>query len=61
MPDPDVSGPVRAQRVPARRPGRSRSRRRPDITRARQRLGWEPRIALHDGLIRTIDDFRGRA
>jgi dTDP-glucose 4,6-dehydratase len=28
--------------------------RRPDITRARNLLGWEPEIALEDGLRRTI-------
>lgn len=34
--------------------------RRPDITRARELLGWEPRIALDDGLTTTIDYFRAR-
>src|SRR5690242_3541509 len=29
--------------------------RRPDITRARELLGWEPRISLREGLQRTID------
>jgi dTDP-glucose 4,6-dehydratase len=29
--------------------------RRPDITRARDLLGWEPQIALEDGLRRTIE------
>ena len=29
--------------------------RQPDITRARQLLGWEPRVELRDGLRRTID------
>ena len=29
--------------------------RRPDIGRARDLLGWEPKIALRDGLRRTID------
>jgi dTDP-glucose 4,6-dehydratase len=32
--------------------------RRPDITRARELLGWEPRVPLDDGLGRTIDYFR---
>jgi nucleoside-diphosphate-sugar epimerase len=32
--------------------------RRPDISRARRLLGWEPRIALRDGLRRTIEFFR---
>jgi dTDP-glucose 4,6-dehydratase len=33
------------------------TRRRPDISRARSRLGWEPRIELRDGLARTRDWF----
>ena len=32
--------------------------RRPDIALARARLGWEPRVALDDGLAATIDYFR---
>lgn len=34
-------------------------RRQPDITRAKQELGWEPKIALDEGLDRTIEYFRG--
>jgi len=33
-------------------------RRRPDIERAKQLLGWEPSVRLSDGLPRTIDWFR---
>jgi len=33
-------------------------RRRPDITLARERLGWEPRVPLREGLARTIAWFR---
>jgi len=33
-------------------------RRRPDITLAREKLSWEPRIALRDGLKRTIEWFQ---
>ena len=33
-------------------------RRRPDITRARQILGWEPKINLEDGLNKTIPYFQ---
>jgi len=32
--------------------------RRPDISRARRLLKWEPRIALADGLVNTIDYCR---
>ncbi len=32
--------------------------RQPDIARARQVLGWEPRVPLDDGLARTIAHFR---
>jgi len=32
--------------------------RRPDITRARTLLGWEPRVDLEDGLKRTLEYFR---
>ena len=34
--------------------------RRPDITRARQRLGWEPKVELEDGLKQTIEYFKSR-
>jgi dTDP-glucose 4,6-dehydratase len=34
--------------------------RQPDITRARQVLGWEPVVPLDEGLARTADDFRRR-
>jgi dTDP-glucose 4,6-dehydratase len=34
--------------------------RKPDITRARKLLGWEPCIPLHEGLQRTIRYFEGR-
>jgi dTDP-glucose 4,6-dehydratase len=33
-------------------------RRRPDITRAQTLLGWEPRVALDDGLRPTLAYFR---
>jgi len=34
--------------------------RKPDITRARKLLGWEPRVKLADGLAAAIAYFRGR-
>ena len=39
-------------------PGDDPKQRRPDITRARELVGWEPTIALRDGLVRTIAWFR---
>jgi dTDP-glucose 4,6-dehydratase len=33
--------------------------RRPDISKARALLGWEPRVPLAEGLARTIEYFRG--
>jgi UDP-glucuronate decarboxylase len=30
----------------------------PDITKAREVLGWEPKIALREGLVRTIEYFK---
>lgn len=35
-------------------------RRKPDITRAREHLGWQPTIPLREGLKATIEDFRAR-
>jgi dTDP-glucose 4,6-dehydratase len=32
--------------------------RKPDITRARTLLGWEPKVTLEEGLASTIDYFR---
>ena len=34
--------------------------RRPDITRARKLLQWEPRVALAEGLVNTIEYFRSK-
>jgi len=45
---------VRYEPLPADDP----TRRRPQITRARELLGWEPSVDLADGLKRTVEYFR---
>ena len=32
--------------------------RQPDISRAKKTIGWEPKVALEEGLGRTIEYFR---
>ena len=34
--------------------------RKPDITKARKLLGWQPRVELSEGLAQTIQNFRTR-
>jgi dTDP-glucose 4,6-dehydratase len=34
--------------------------RRPDITRARTLLGWEPKVQLEEGLVKTIEYFKSK-
>jgi dTDP-glucose 4,6-dehydratase len=36
------------------------ARRRPDITKARTLLGWEPRIGLKEGLRRSLEFFQSK-
>ena len=33
--------------------------RKPDISLAKEKLGWEPTVPLEEGLVRTIEYFRG--
>ncbi len=51
------SSPIVHRPLPVDDPGR----RRPDITRARADLGWEPTTALRDGLLRTAEYLAGDA
>lgn len=39
---------------------RDPQRRQPDITRARDILGWEPKINLKEGLLKTIPYFKNK-
>jgi dTDP-glucose 4,6-dehydratase len=40
------------------RPEDDPGRRRPDITKARKLLGWEPKVERTEGLRKTIEYFR---
>jgi dTDP-glucose 4,6-dehydratase len=44
--------------VPEARSERDPQRRQPDITRAREKLDWEPKITLEEGLRLTIPYFK---
>jgi dTDP-glucose 4,6-dehydratase len=37
------------------------TRRRPDITRAKKELGWEPVVSFEEGIARTVEYFRSGA
>ncbi|MBF2015231.1 MAG: SDR family oxidoreductase [Rivularia sp. T60_A2020_040] len=54
MVNPDVK--IKFEPLPSDDP----RRRRPDITKARTLLNWEPTIPLQEGLKQTIEDFRER-
>jgi dTDP-glucose 4,6-dehydratase len=51
----DVTG-SRSEIVYEALPTDDPKQRRPDISRARELLGWEPEVSLREGLQRTIDD-----
>jgi UDP-glucuronate decarboxylase len=38
-------------------PGDDPLQRKPDIALARKKLGWQPKVALRDGLAPTIEYF----
>ncbi len=48
------------ERLPGRRDEDDPQRRQPDITRAKDKLDWEPVTSLEEGLNKTIDDFKSR-
>jgi nucleoside-diphosphate-sugar epimerase len=50
------SSPICWRPLPADDP----TRRRPDISKARRVLSWQPTIGIHEGLVRTIEHFRRR-
>lgn len=55
-----VGNPAGTAYKPALRFEGDPQRRQPDITRARQILGWEPQVSLGEGLQRTIPYFKER-
>jgi dTDP-glucose 4,6-dehydratase len=46
--------------LPGQRDEDDPQRRQPDITRAKDKLDWEPVTSLEEGLNKTIDDFKSR-
>lgn len=53
-----VGNPAGVVFKPSQRGESDPQRRQPDISRARQILGWEPKISLEEGLQKTIPYFR---
>ena len=41
-------------------PGDDPKQRKPDIEKAKSILGWEPKVDLDQGLIKTLEDFKSR-
>jgi nucleoside-diphosphate-sugar epimerase len=39
-------------------PGDDPKQREPEISRARELLGWSPKIAREEGLVRTVEYFK---
>lgn len=55
-----TGNPAGIQVFPAERGESDPQMRRPDITRARKILGWEPGISLQEGLERTLPYFKAK-
>ena len=58
--DPRRSPAPRARSSSSRCPVDDPKVRQPDITKAQEKLGWEPKVTLEEGLTRTIEYFRRR-
>jgi nucleoside-diphosphate-sugar epimerase len=56
----DLCGTPNAKIIRKPLPQDDPTRRKPDITKAKRFLGWEPRVSLREGLSRTIEWYRGR-
>lgn len=55
-----TANPAGIEFKPDKRLGDDPQRRQPDITRAKNLLGWSPRVSLQDGLAATIAYFRSK-
>lgn len=55
-----TGNPAGIQSIPEARAPADPQRRRPDISRAKEKLGWEPKVDLETGLVKTIEDFKSR-
>lgn len=55
-----VENPAGIQTLPEKRLGNDPQRRRPDITRARTLLGWEPKVGLEEGIRKTIPYYQSK-
>jgi dTDP-glucose 4,6-dehydratase len=55
-----TQNPAGVQMLPDQRAPSDPQQRQPDISRAKETLGWEPQVDLEEGLLKTIDDFRRR-
>jgi UDP-glucuronate decarboxylase len=53
-----VGAPLRMRHAPL--PEDDPRRRCPDISRAKEKLGFAPRVSLEEGIRRTVEDFRRR-
>jgi dTDP-glucose 4,6-dehydratase len=53
-----IGSPAGLVSQPAKRLGDDPQRRQPDITRAKEILGWEPKVSLVEGIARTVPYFK---
>jgi nucleoside-diphosphate-sugar epimerase len=51
----EVNGEIVFEPLPSDDP----KKRRPDISKAKKVLGWEPKVLLEDGLRETVGYFKG--